>query len=564
MKALFKFAFAICSTAIILSSCGKSNEEGKMIPKNAMFVAQLNTKSLANKLSWEDIKKTSWYQKTYSDPKTPEWRKKILDDPTASGIDFNKGLIFFMNKGEGTGYTIVAEGTIKSEKDFEAFNKNFDPSQTVKNEAGIRLLTLKDKNVVGWNNKHFAYVMNSKTTSSEMYSWEDTANSSSGMYPADNSAELSAVCVKIFALQPDSSLEKNEKFGALLQDKGDIHIWQNTEEIMKSSPLGGMLGMVKLDAFFTGNISAYTVNFEKGKIEIDQKAYAGKELTGVLKKYMNGKINTDMIRNIPSKNVFAVLAANFKPEGIKELIKLTGADGIVNTYAQQLGFSLDDLSKSGNGDLLLAITDLTAGADSFNYKDNRENEAFSGRFPRPDFNYIFAAGISDKASLQKLINAGKKIISQAGNDSLAHYNMNDKTFVLSNSTGYAKQFLAGGNNKYDFINKINGHPVGVFIDLHKILSVIATETGNKPDAKMMLDENLKTWNTFVMTGDNYKGNSFTAKTVISLLDPSVNSAKQLNTYFDEMYQLKESGKTVNSRRLDSLLTPPPIDTIEAK
>ena len=169
MKPYFKFTFAILSIVILFSSCGKSNDKGKMIPASAVVVAQVNLRSLGDHLSWNDIKQTAWYQKAFSNTATPEWRKKILENPAASGIDFDKGLVFFAVKGSGNDFMIVAEGDTKSEKDFEQFNKNFDPAQTIRKAGSIKLLTLKDKNVVGWNGTHFAYVMNSRTTASVSY-----------------------------------------------------------------------------------------------------------------------------------------------------------------------------------------------------------------------------------------------------------------------------------------------------------------------------------------------------------------------------------------------------------
>ena len=137
-------------------------------------------KSLNNKLSWNEIKQTSWYQKAYSDSSTPDWRRKILDNPLASGIDFDEGLTFFVAKNSGTEY-FAAEGKLKSEKDFEQFNKNFDPSQTAKKEGDINVLILKDNNVVGWNDNYFIYVMNPETTSSQMYKWKDSTQFSEHM-----------------------------------------------------------------------------------------------------------------------------------------------------------------------------------------------------------------------------------------------------------------------------------------------------------------------------------------------------------------------------------------------
>jgi len=554
MKAFFKFVFVLSVTAIIFSSCARKNETGKMIPKNAMVVAQINTKSLGDNVSWNDVKQTSWYRKVYSDTTTPEWRKKILDNPGASGIDFDKELIFFSEKGTGNDTYLVVEGTVKNEKDFEQFNKNFDPAQTVKKEGKVNLIILKDKNVVGWNRKSFAYVMNAATTSSEMYSFDST--NQPPVSPKDNSDELSAACAKLFSLSSDSNLEKNEKFTDLLKENGDIHVWQNTEEIVKNSPSMGMLGMLKLDVFLKNNISTYTVNFDKGKIDVDQKGYVSKELTGVLKKYLDGKINTDMIKNIPSKNVFAILAANFKAEGITELIKLTGADGMINTYAQQMGFTLDDFAKSTNGDLMLAFTDFKMKTGSFNYKDELGNEMAPEEFNKPDFNYIFSVGVGDKPSLQKLIDAGKKIASQLGKDSVIHYAMNDKIFVLSNSDTLTNQYIPGNNNQFDFTSKINDHPIGFFIDFQKVLSVLAAEPATNLHSRAIIDQSIKIWNNLFFTGGDYKNGAFTAHTEINLVDQNTNSLKQLNLYVDEIFKIREAERTGNVNRSDSVLAPP--------
>ena len=61
MKSFFRLTLLFVAAAFLFSSCSKKNEEGKMIPKNAMFVVQFNTKSLKEKLTWDDIKQSDWY-----------------------------------------------------------------------------------------------------------------------------------------------------------------------------------------------------------------------------------------------------------------------------------------------------------------------------------------------------------------------------------------------------------------------------------------------------------------------------------------------------------------------
>ncbi len=566
MKNLFKSALLFCLVAFLFSSCGKKNEEGKMIPESAVFVAQVNMKSVSEKLSWNEIKETSWYQKAYSDSSTPQWRKKILDNPATSGIDFNSSLTFFINKSSGSDYYYVVEGKLKSEKDFEQFNKNFDPSQTIKKSGDISILTLKDKNVVGWNDSYFAYVMNSATTASEMYSWNDADGNQTGIAPDDNSEDLATFCAKLFSLKADSSLAKNDKFSNLLKEKGDLHFWQNTEEIMKGIPNMGMLGMLKLDVFFKDNISTFSVSFDKGKIEIDQKGYAGKELTDFMKKNKGSKINTDMIKSIPSQNVFGIFAMNFKPEAIKELIQLTGTDGMVNMYLQQLGFSLDDLSKANNGDLLVALSDFKMKTDSVTDGDDKGNTLNTTGYTKPDVNFIFSMGVKDKPSFQKIINAGKKMSAEMGKDTSLTFALNDKFFAFSNSNSLTTQYLAGNNNKFDFMDKISGQPIAFFLDLHKLLSEVATGKIRNADDKALLDQSLKIWNTVTMAGGDIKEDAFTSETEVNLIDQNTNSLKQLNHYFDEMFKINEAkrARNVPVKNLDSLLTPPPIDTVKVQ
>jgi hypothetical protein len=531
----------------LFSSCGKRNEAGKMIPSDALFVTQVNIKSLNNKLSWDEIKKTSWYQKVYSDSSTPDWRRKILDNPSASGIDFDEGLTFFVAKNAGTEY-FAAEGKLKSEKDFEQFNKNFNPSQTAKKEGNINVLILKDNNVVGWNDDHFIYVMNPETTSSQMYKWRDSSNFQNTV-PVDKSAELSSICKNLFSLKSDSSLSKNDHFASLLKENGDIHVWQNSEAIIKSSSALGMLGMLKLDAFTKDNFSTYTVNFDKGKIVVDQKIYASKELTDIVKKYTGNSINMDMIKNIPSQNVLGLFAFNFKPEGITELIKLTGADGIVNSYAQELGFTLYDFSKATDGNWLLSFSDFKMNPDTLN---------------KPSLNYVLSAGIGDKASLQKIIDAAKKTTSQLGKDSAVNYVMNDKVIAFGSSTSFANQYLAGNNNKFDFADKISGHPVAFYLDIHKILTEFSTLKTDHADRKEMLNESLNTWNNIIASGGEFKDNGFTFHAEINLINKDTNSLKQLSNYLDNMYKINEARKDRSTAKLDSLLVPPPIDTVNVK
>jgi hypothetical protein len=487
--------------------------------------------------------------------------KKLLNNPENSGIDSKAGIIFFVKKGVGTDYDIVFEGKLKSEKDFEQFNKNLDPASVSKKDGDITLLTMKENSVVGWSDKHFVYVTNSSSYASKYTAdWDSTGNQSNMSRPVDNNVALAVLCKSLFSLKSDSSMAKNEKFSKLLSEKGDIHAWINTEEMIKNNSAMGMLGMLKLDIFFKDNISTYTVSFDNGKIIANQKAYAGKEFTDFLKKYKGGNINTDMIGNIPSQNVIGLLAMNYKPEGLKELVKLTGMDGFINMYAGQMGFNIDDFVKANSGDLMVAFTDLKMNSDSSQKAD------VQGNFTRPDINYLFSVGIADKQSFQKLIDAGRKIGGEMGGaENFISFNMNDKTFAIGNKQPVINQYLAGSKNKFDFTDKLSGHPIGLFIDIRKILSVLNTDMLTKDaDAKTIMAESMKIWNNVYFTGGEMDNDAMTGNTEINFVDQSTNSLKQLNHYFDEIAKVMLAKKEREKSKFnvpDSVMMPPPIDTI---
>jgi hypothetical protein len=576
MKSFFRLALLFAGAAFLFTSCSKKNEEGKMIPNNATVVVQLNTKSLKEKLTWDDIKNANWYnmalahyQEQYGAANAG--MKKIFENPENSGIDLNNSLIFFVAKiNSGTQVEMVLEGSIKNADDFGQFNKSMDSSAAIKKDGDLNMLTLHDKAVVAWNDKHFVYAFDADAARSRFAAMGGVSNQSNAVPLLDKSATLLATCKNLFSLKQDSSLAENEKFTNLLKENGDIHAWVNSEEIMKSSSSLGMLGMLKLDVFFKDNISTYTVNFDNGKIDINHKGYAGKEFSDFLKKYSGGNINTDMIKNIPSQNVLGVLALNYKPEAIKELIKLLGMDGILNTYSGQLGFNLDDFVKANKGDLTLAVSDLNMKNVSYNNQNEISGDStMPGTFTKPDFNILFSVSIGDKASFQKLLDAGKKIGGEMGkNDTSIAYGQNDKVFAITNHQHFLNDYLAGNaNNKYDFIDKISGHAVGLYIDIHKILTALSAEKMDDPDHKQMMDESLKLWNNVYVTTGDFRDNALTGHTEINLMDQNTNSLKQLNHYFDTIAKVeKEKGDKEKSEPAipDSLITPPPIDTVGHK
>lgn len=540
MKSIGKICLILLSVIILFSSCRQGDDRGKMIPGDALFAAVINTAELKNKLSWDEIKQSDWFSRMYNDTATEDWMKKIFDNPDASGIDTKAGFIFFVTKSSDN-YDIVFEGKLKNESDFEKFNQNLDKSRTLKNEGDVKLHNIKNKTVSGWNDKNFAFVTSSGALARNLPPQLDSLRDEYLPQKTPDANELSARCLKLFSLKKDSSLAQNKIFVNLLKEKGDIHGWMNIEQIVKSTGAMGMIGMFKLDLFLKENISTYTLNFEDGKIDVKQHAYVNKEFTDFLQKYKSDDLNADLLSFIPSQNIIGAGAMNFKPEGLKELIKLTGMDGMLNSFISGLGFNLDDFVNAQDGNIMVAFTDLAFTQDSITIPEEsgviKKRENANGRF-------IFSVGVRDKQSFQKLINAGQELDKSMPmkKDRIA-YNMNDKYFVMGNHQETINQFLGANRNTFDFIDKLKGHPVGAYINFQKIFKAISDGRRIRDtSATEVLEASKKMWQNGVFTGGDWDGDAMTAHYEINLVDKQPNSLKQLNQYFNYLSKFASSTK----------------------
>ena len=548
---------AAIAVIIFFASCSKTNKQGRMVPKEAGFVMHINGKSLSGKVNMEELKQMDFYkqlnEEMMADSNQSELMKRLNTYNTNSGIDSLSDFIFFVDNSNPAASHLVLEAGLKDAKAFESFLKNVYPEGSISKDGDVQVMGIKNKVVITWNNEKI------------IAGFRGPANRFGDNYPevvttedVNNIPELASSCKKMYALKEDSSMAKDEKFTDLVNTDGDLHAWINTEKLMGNLPQMGMLSMMKMDKFLTGNISTLTLNFENGKIAIKSKGYAGKELSDVLKKYSGGSINTDMLKNIPSQDVVGVLALHFKPEGLKELVKLSGMDGFADILLAQQGISLDDFFKANKGDVMFAVSDLTMKKDSVHFPGvNGKTESFATE--TPDAKFIFSAAINNKDAFNKLINYAKKESGDGMGLDKISYNTNKEYFAIGNSPDYVSKFLAGGKADLPFLSKISGNPVGGYVDLQKVMKVFATESNKDSISKKIMDESLKTWESVTLTGGDYSGGGLNQLLEVNMVDKGTNSLKQLFKYGLTMASLeKEREKSYNTPIVDEVKVKPEV------
>jgi hypothetical protein len=137
------------------------------------------------------------------------------------------------------------------------------------------------------------------------------------------------------------------------------------------------------------------------------------------------------------------------------------------------------------------------------------------------------------------------------------YNINNNWFAIGNSGDHVNKFLAGGNNKQAFADKISGHPFGGYIDIQKLLkSMDADHTDSS--GKVLSNASLKMWQDVVITGGEYKNGALAGEVEINFMDKNTNSLKQLSLYFEQLSKMMKSWQSNPGTYL--LDTVPPVET----
>ncbi len=539
MRQKFLPALLIAFTATLLfTSCKKkTNTQGRYVPATAAVIVHVNGSSVTEKLPWEEVKQGELFRTAYTDSSMSDFAKTALDNPENTGIDTKQDFIFFMVK-DSSGSYVAFEGAIKDAAKFKSYNSNVLKNGVATQQNGIDFLA-SEKTTVSWNKDRFIVITDAPppANADEMQDWmknmdqrmaDDSMPPIPMPAPKKSTRNAVATAAGLYSLDDDMSMANNEKFSELVNTKADMHFWVNAELMQQQSPEIPQLSMINLQKMYEGSIATGSVNFENGKIDVDMKSYASKEMMDIWKKYAGDKISDDMVKRLPAKDVAIFLALNFKPEGIKEFLRLTGLDGFFNMGTSTFGFNLDDFIKANKGDLVLSVSDIT--------KDTSGKTTAS---------VLFSTAIGDKASFDKIVAAGKKLGSQGMGQmaSQLHFNSNEKYFAIGNNKSHIDQFVAKeGNTKFDFYNKIESSPIAGYVNFQYIMTAMRSNVGKDSVATMVLDSSLKYWDNALMTGGQFKDGGVIQHFEINMIDQSTNSLKQINRYMNLVGRVAKENK----------------------
>ena len=519
---------------ILFASCNKSNDAGNLIPKDASMVMHVNNKSLQQKLPWEDVQQNPWFNQVIRDSGMSNLMKSILQSPENSGIDRDKDLMIF-SKSDSLGAYVACIGNIKDMDKFVSFSNQLTKT-TGKPDKKDDVFMLKNNSLlISWQATKFLMLMDAP----RMIQTDDIENDSAAVMvsPAEKKStrNLTDLAISLYDLKDADKLGSNDKFADMMDTEADLHVWVNAEALYVNEMAMSMgpISMLNMDKLYKGSIMATSITFEEGKILTAVKAYAGKELTDIWRKYGGNKVDKDLLERLPTKNIAAELALNFKPQGLIEIFKIAGIDGFVNLFLNQLGITSEDFIKSIKGDIFFAITDIKTDS--------------TGKM-KPQF--IFAANIDDQASLNKLIALAKQQSGQIINETGGIYFEQNKTlFAIGNDQQYVKDYLIGNKREtLDIHKKLNSSAIAGYVDIQYILNSMASLSTSDSLNVALKNSSAKMWDNIVISGGKFLNDGFVQNIEVNLVDKKTNSLKQLNNYGNELYKINQQYKP----QIDSL------------
>lgn len=549
LRALFFTLLA----AFVLASCGnKGGKTGLLVPKDALVVIHVNGSSLSSKLSWQEIQQSQWYQavqkKLQSDQHPDSVAMKIFENPELSGVDVKSDLVYYaVNRGKNV--LLVASGKLADAAKFESFLKQAGTTGTPAVKDGISSLTMEGRASVSWDKNHWL-ALATMPAGGLMARGDDF-----GMADVTISSDtLRGYGQDLLGLKGSKLLDADKRFADLVTDGKDLHVWFNTEAYfnlaMKGrmsmlSMLGNMGDMVK------DNIATYSINFDNGKITADSRHYYGDKMSSIFKKYEGKSVSEKTAGLLPADSVVVAGAINYQPEFIREFITNLGLDGLLNMAMAQSGFGVDDFVRANAGDVIFAVSNFgkKAVADSAGGRDSVNAD------------FTFGVSVKDKAAFENLITLLWK--RSGSKDRQLTYKLENNWFAASTTPANVDKILSGNSTKADYINRITGHPLGIYINLQRLVEESARDTKDTTGKKVAALASA-VLRELLINGGEFSNKAMTMHAELTMADANTNSLKQLNTLLDSVYLNSKDRLEELQTKMDQNEKIPPVILDEEK
>lgn len=506
-------------------SCKKAGKTGLLVPKDAAAVIYFNTGSLSSKLSWDEVKQSEWFKEMRQEASNDPFAQKVMENPSVSGIDIDKGFCFFYAP-RGRGAYVSFQGKIKDLALFEVMLKaNRETDATPSKSGDLSVIELDGNSVLTWNKTTFVLIADAPASGFD--------GGPSQRFPQDS---LVLIAKNTYNLKGNDLLDSDSKFADLISSKGDVQFWFSASSMTNNLGMG-VMNMLKLSALTDGNVSTATLSFDNGKINFDGKQYYGKELSKVFDKYSSKGVDNSLTSRLPGGDVLVAGAYSYPFGAILDMVKLIGADGIANMFLGQKGITMEDIGKAFKGDLAFAVSDIQSRQDTVKY-EGYDGKPSSYVSTKSEPSYVFGVSIDDQKSFDKLYSVFQEELSKVPS-SVANVKAEKGWLIIGNTPEMSSSFLAG-NNKPAYADKLNGHQLAVYFNAQKLFRILDLEIKDSVGLRI-LTESKSVWQDALLSSD-YKSGTTSFHMEVNFVDKGTNGLKILNKYADKIAAIHKENR----------------------
>lgn len=326
-------------------ACSPNTEYAKVIPSDASMVVSADLASLykkgdlgskENKEILERFKQEILSSSNMQDTVT---LKKLLEDPSASGLDFEAPIYFFSSFADRPrgGFVIRVGSRSKASELLKKIAPRVE-GQVETTEGGLEYLKTLDACIVLNDQSLLAYYM-----------------------AGDATSEVKTQALEFFSQPEDKQFIKTKKFAEMSKGSSDFSLFFNYDDFLKlyaqfmdsNNELEEQLARSTQETFKDLNLIS-RVNFEKGKISMATKMYTeNAEMLEWLRladdalQTPKGKFSKHV-----SKDAFMALTLGVKPseEYVQKLMNLAVVK-ILSSELEGVGLDLGAIYRGLSGDL---------------------------------------------------------------------------------------------------------------------------------------------------------------------------------------------------------------------
>lgn len=556
-----KFLLFVLALIIIFSSCNKTPEHAKYIPKNALAVVGLNTKALSKKIAWNALMGSELLDEMKA--ALPADKAHAAEDLSNAGIDVLSTVYFYFNPtvSDNDYKYITAVVPLSDAKQWENYLQENFKNVTIQQNKDRKEALLEEEVYAAWNTK-VAIVRKVIIQPSENFK---ITYSSDDSIPANYQAEttvkpdikkLAGDMQTAFTPQKGNEITDDKRFIKLQEEGDDINFWMNYEVLM--SRYGAMGGGITSGLALGNNLwkdaaLAAGLNFDKGKITSDAKYYLSNELNEMYAKFGSKNPDKDMLNRLPMQNASVVFAANISTDGIKATIEKMGVLGLVNIALAQSGMSADDIFKAFTGDMAFSLTDFnTETTTDYNIHQTQQDTVIY-KHRNTTFHCLFALKINDQQKVEKMLNYLK---SQNGLQEIAantfQLAFSDSVFVLKdakylvivNHLENGRTYLKKGfttQAQPDLLKDLAAHPSTFYVDFQTVFNGVHLTAASNDEKRLALAK--ATFDNLLLKGGKHKKEFFSYSGVMNLINKDENSLLQLLNFGYKMQHITDSVAT---------------------